>query len=149
MPQKEVAIVGHNNTKAAVTGQQELLVKVNNPLSATITSPLGSQLASASVSVAIASDQASKIRIPVAIASFGDTLTLITDVVKSISFASNGTDDALITVDGGATFITLAPGTTVNLDAGGIDNSYIASIFGYDTDSNPGSSLIIVYNMPF
>jgi hypothetical protein len=29
MSQREVAIVGRNNTKAAVTGQEELLVKVN------------------------------------------------------------------------------------------------------------------------
>jgi hypothetical protein len=30
MPQLEVAIVGRNNTKAAVTGQNELLVKINS-----------------------------------------------------------------------------------------------------------------------
>jgi hypothetical protein len=30
MPQLEVAIVGKNNTKAAVTGQNELLVKINS-----------------------------------------------------------------------------------------------------------------------
>jgi hypothetical protein len=30
MPQLETAIVGRNNTKAAVTGQNELLVKVNS-----------------------------------------------------------------------------------------------------------------------
>lgn len=30
MSQREVAIVGKNNTKAAVTGQEELLVKVNS-----------------------------------------------------------------------------------------------------------------------
>ena len=30
MSQREVAIVGRNNTKAAVTGQEELLVKVNS-----------------------------------------------------------------------------------------------------------------------
>lgn len=30
MSQKGVAILGHNNTRAAVTGQEELLVKVNS-----------------------------------------------------------------------------------------------------------------------
>ena len=30
MSQREVAIVGRNNTKAAVTGQEELLVKINS-----------------------------------------------------------------------------------------------------------------------
>ena len=30
MSQREIAIVGKNNTKAAVTGQEELLVKVNS-----------------------------------------------------------------------------------------------------------------------
>ena len=39
MSQKQVAIVGHNNTRAAVTGQEELLVKINssNPLNSIIT----------------------------------------------------------------------------------------------------------------
>ncbi len=41
MSQREVAIVGRNNTKAAVTGQEELLVKINstNPNSPVITTP--------------------------------------------------------------------------------------------------------------
>jgi hypothetical protein len=30
MSQKEVAIVGRNNTKAAVTGQEELLIRINS-----------------------------------------------------------------------------------------------------------------------
>ena len=30
MPQLQAAIVGHNNTRAAVTGQEELLVRVNS-----------------------------------------------------------------------------------------------------------------------
>ena len=30
MSQREVALVGRNNTKAAVTGQEELLVKINS-----------------------------------------------------------------------------------------------------------------------
>ena len=45
MPQLETAIVGKNNTKAGVTGQNELLVRVNSTVNqdTVIISPLGNQ----------------------------------------------------------------------------------------------------------
>jgi len=117
-----------------------------NPVSATIVSPLGSQAESTSVSVALASDQYALTITPVIIISSGDTSTTITDKILSISFASNGTADALVTFDEGVTIVALPTGTTVNMDAGGINNTYVANCFGYDTDTNAGASLIITYN---
>jgi len=117
-----------------------------NPVSATIVSPIGSQSETTSVAVALASDQYALTITPVIIISSGDTSTTITDRVLSISFASNGTADALVTFDEGATIVALPTGTTVNMDAGGINNSYVANCFGYDTDTNAGASLIITYN---
>jgi hypothetical protein len=111
-----------------------------------IIAPLGSQSELTSVSVAIASDQYALTIIPKIIISSGDTATIISDRVFAISFASNGSADALISFDGGLNYVALPTGTTVNMDAAGINNSYTASAFGYDTDTNAGSSLIITYN---
>jgi uncharacterized protein (AIM24 family) len=66
--------------------------------------------------------------------------------VYSISFASNGTGNAIITFDGGMSTVELSSGTTVNVDAGGVCNFYAKERFGYDTDTNAGASLIITYN---
>jgi hypothetical protein len=149
MPQLQAAIVGHNNTRAAVTGQEELLVRVNSSAGAqdvNITSPLSQLPASDSVSVVLNSDQADLVITPVIIVSSGDSSTLIVDQTRSISFASNGTANALVTFDGGATIVALPAGTTVNMDAGGLGNFYLGNTFGYDTATNSGASLIITYN---
>ena len=58
MSQREVVIKGGpNNTSAFVTGQQELLVKVNSPADVNIVSPLGQQTMANSVAVTLASNQ--------------------------------------------------------------------------------------------
>lgn len=150
MPQKEVAIVGHNNTKAAVTGQQELLVKVNSTSAfsqdVNIKNPLGILGSGDSVSVALTSDQEKLSIVPGIISSTGSTPAAITDKTYSISFASNGTADALISFDGGVTYINLPTGTTINMDAGGLNNFYQGETFYYDTATNAGASLLITYN---
>ncbi len=150
MPQLQAAIVGHNNTRAAVTGQEELLVKVNSmgtfSQDVNIKNPLGQLSSGESVSVVLNSDQAGLIITPVIIVSSGNTATLIVDKTRSISFASNGTADALISFDGGITYVNLPAGTTVNMDAGGLGNFYQGNTFGYDTATNSGASLIITYN---
>jgi hypothetical protein len=68
--------------------------------------------------------------------------------VYSISFASNGTAAALLSVEDGAigTFKSIPPNTTINLDAGGLDWTYEANRFHWDTVTNAGASLIITYN---
>ena len=152
MSNRNVAITGGpNNTEAFVTGQQELLVRVNSTAAAvasnvTIVGPLDSQPAADSVSVVLSSDQYKLEIVPVILISSGDPQTLINDPVLSISFASNGTAAALLTFDGGSTIVALPAGTTVNMDAGGINNVYPGGIFGYDTNTNTGASLIITYN---
>jgi len=69
----------------------------------------------------------------------------IATTVYSISFASNGTTASLVSVDGGVNYISLPIGTTINLDAGGLDWSYAANKFAWDTTAI-GASLIITYN---
>ena len=71
----------------------------------------------------------------------------IPDVTYSVSFASNGTADALISFDGGLVFFPIPSGTTVNMDAGGINNTYAGGLFSWDTTTNSGSSLLITYNI--
>jgi hypothetical protein len=152
MSNRKVAISGGpNNTEAFVTGQQELLVRINSTApsatsNVTIVGPLDSQASVDSVSVTIASDQFTQVVIPVIIISTGDVQTLITDAIRSISFASCGTADALVTFDAGSTIVALPTGTTINMDAGGLSNLYTDSVFGYDTDTNSGAKLIITYN---
>ena len=149
MPQLQAAIVGHNNTRAAVTGQEELLVRVNSSAGTqdvNITSPLGSLPDPSSVSVALSSDQYKLTIVPIIISSSGSTAAAISDKAYSISFASNGTADALISFDGGVTYINLPAGTTINMDAGGLNNFYQGETFYYDTATNAGASLLITYN---
>jgi len=73
------------------------------------------------------------------LSSFGSNIT-------SISFFSNGTANALVSVNGGASFVNVAPGTTINLDANSPSNAYGGTSFFWDTTTNLGSSLIIIYS---
>ena len=66
--------------------------------------------------------------------------------ITSISFFSNGTVNALVSVNGGASFVNVAPGTTINLDANSPSNAYVGTSFFWDTTTNVGSSLIIIYS---
>jgi hypothetical protein len=117
------------------------------PVSATIVSPIGTQSSSTSVSVTLSNDQSRVAITPNILISSGDSATvIISSAILSISFASNGTADALISFDGGTNYLAIPTGTTINLDAAGIMNVFIADCFAYDTDTNTGSSLIITYN---
>jgi hypothetical protein len=71
---------------------------------------------------------------------------IILSSVLSISFSSIGTADALVSTNGGVTYINLAPGTTVNFDAGGVMNYYNGSNFMWDATTNAGSSLLVAVN---
>lgn len=64
----------------------------------------------------------------------------------SVSFSSVGTADALISFDAGLTFISVPTGTTINMDASGVNNFYQAGLFFWDTVTNAGSELLITYN---
>ena len=116
------------------------------PVSATIVNPLGVQSScSSAVSVALCENQYKRDITPVIeIASGADGS--IAKQIFSISFASNGTADALVSFDGGVTYVALPSGTTVNMDASGLANMYPGDLFYWDTTTNAGSSLIITYN---
>lgn len=121
-------------------------INVNGSVNANIVSPLGIRTEKESVSVALSAEQWRQIIRPFLIISSGDIPTLIITKVRSISFASNGTDPAAISFDGGATYEQIPPGTTLNMDAGGIADYYEGDTFAYDT-STGGASLIITYNI--
>ena len=81
-------------------------------------------------------------------------LDVITDSVKSITFANYGSIDAIIGIsdlDPAPTFTetTLQPGEVTTFDAGGNANKFPASIFGYDPDPTAvtGGDLLITYTI--
>jgi hypothetical protein len=137
MSQREVAITGRNNTKAAVTGQEELLVRVNSVNSST-------GLATEATLQVIEANTTGTSKTPGYIISSNDFGAIAIDVT-SVSFANNSSVDADISVDG-VNYTTLPAGVTLNFDAGALGNYYPANTFGYDTVSYPGSSIIIIYN---
>ena len=94
--------------------------------------------------VSIAAAQFTKTVTPNLILSAGGSGNIAVSVY-SISFASNGTGPATISVDGGLNPQLIPSGTTINLDAGGLNWSYAANKFTWDTTA-VGASLIITYN---
>lgn len=84
--------------------------------------------------------------LPNIIYSTGDSPTGIATDIRSISFASVGTADALISFDGGGTYVAITTGTTINMDAGTLNNYYQGNTFYYDTNTNTGAALYITYN---
>jgi len=127
MSQREVAITGGpNNTKAMVTGQEELLVKIS---SATTTG-----LATETTLQQVETNTTGVQRTPSFLRQSGGTGMVAADTF-SMSFASVGTGNA--TVDG----TILKPGETINFDAGALNNTLGA--VAYDT-TTIGSELIII-----
>jgi hypothetical protein len=80
-------------------------------------------------------------RRPIIIRSTGGIMTGITEDLFSISFASTGTTNATITVNGNS--VILKPGESVSYEAGDY-NIMAAGYFFYDT-SLAGSELLIIY----
>jgi hypothetical protein len=154
MPQRESAIVGRNNVRALVTGQEELLVKVNSfdpssVVSVNIKSPLGQQTINDSIAVVLASEQSNIQVIPMLMESFGATGNLTSysgNSLLSISFASRGTTGSDVSVDGGLTYVRLFQGETLNLDASGIMNYYDPTLIYWNTTVGIDSKLLIAFN---
>lgn len=126
-------------------GLQGIIDELHLPSDVSIVAPLGSLLATESVAVALSTEQFQLRIIPTILVESGTTGPIGT-MTRSISFASNGTADALVSFDGGATYAAIPAGTTVNMDAGAIYNFYHQDSFLWDTATNPGASLIITYN---
>ena len=110
MPQREVAIVGKNNTKAAVTGQEELLVKVNSSVPLTVTGTV------TTTGTAAVQKSANFLRI-------SGINTAIGASPNRITFASVGTANA--TVLGSI----LKPNETITFEAGEPSNYFAANAF--------------------
>lgn len=110
-----------------------------------IVGPLGPQNCVDSVAVTLCTQQAG-VQITPNIQVSENDISTITDPVYSISFANIGTADALVSFDFGATQENIPPGVTINMDAGGLGNFYAPATFGWDTQSNLGSKLVITYN---
>lgn len=127
MSQKEVAIVGHNNTRAQVTGQEELLVRVNSMGSA-------SGLATENTLLEVKTNTTGVIRTPTLLRVAGSSGTIAAGKF-SMSFASVGTANATV---GG---MILKPGETINFDAGALNNTL--SALAYDATA-VGAELIII-----
>ena len=128
MSQREVAIVGQNNTRAAVTGQEELLVKVN---AITSTSGIATEATLAIIQASTAS---------VAITpTFKREIGPGTVDVKCYSFSISNVGAA----NGVFLGATIKPGETFNFDAGALNNAYPAYTFSYD---GAGTELIVIYN---
>ena len=110
---------------------------------------VGQQPCSDSLAVTLCQDQAQVYVTPILLASSNSTGNLIAYAgtqILSISFASNGTADADVSVDGGVNYLKLAPGMTINLDANGIMNYYNPNLFHWDTSLTAGASLLIAFN---
>lgn len=110
----------------------------------TVSLSSGTLTALENTTVTITPTQFTKTVTPNLIVTAGATGTIAVPVY-SISCASNGTAPAIISVDGGSTTQSIPTGTTINLDAGGLDWSYAANKFTWDTTA-VGASLIITYN---
>ena len=131
MSLKEVTITGPNNVKAKVTGQEELLTKVNSidpNAELTVVQPTASNLNATVVGGTGVS------RTPNFLRPTGVSGTVAAGTY-SMSFASVGTADATVGP------ITLKPGETLNFDAGAINNTLGA--VNYST-TTAGAELIII-----
>jgi hypothetical protein len=110
---------------------------------------VGQQACSDSLAVTLCNDQAKVLITPVLKASANSTGNLTAysgSSILSISFANDGTAAADVSVDGAATYIKLAPGMTINLDANGVMNYYDPDLFYWNTSLTPGASLLIAFN---
>jgi hypothetical protein len=135
MPQLETAIVGRNNTKAAVTGQNELLVKVNavDPGADLATETTLQQVENNTDDIAVNTKGVLRTPNMLRTTSSGN-LSSLSLQIYSASVANVGTADGTVL---GA---VLKAGEIVNFDASSI--SHYFDDFAYDAT---GTEFIIIY----
>ena len=129
MPQLQAAIVGHNNTRAAVTGQEELLVRVNS-------ADPGSGLATEATLQVIETNTTGVARTPGFIREVnaaGD-LNSVVSTFYSVSVANVGSADGTVL---GA---VIRPGEILNFSADSLNNFFTS--FPY---AATGTEFIIIY----
>jgi hypothetical protein len=135
MPQLETAIVGRNNTKAAVTGQNELLVKINSvdPGSGLATEATLLQVENNTDEIAVNTKGVLRTPNMLRTTSSGN-LSSLSLQIYSASVANVGTADGTVL---GA---VLKAGEIVNFDASSI--SHYFDDFAYDAT---GTEFIIIF----
>jgi hypothetical protein len=135
MPQLETAIVGKNNTKATVTGQNELLVKVNavDPGSGLATEATLQQVENNTDDIAVNTKGVLRTPNMLRTTSSGN-LSSLSLQIYSASVANVGSADGTVL---GA---VLKAGEIVNFDASSI--SHYFDDFAYDAT---GTEFIIIY----
>lgn len=127
MPNRKVAISGGpNNTEAMVTGQQELLVKVNSVAAS-------SDAATETTLAAVNTKLATAVRTP-NIARYTNSGTIAAGAY-SMSIANVGTASATVKT------VTLKAGETISFDAGGMSNTLAA--VAYDATTS-GAELLVI-----
>jgi hypothetical protein len=120
---------------------------ITNALNVNIVNPLGQQKASDSVSTVLAAEQANGI-VQAGFRRFTNSDSDLTGfpIILSVSFASVGTANARISTDAGSNYTDLAPGETLNLEAGAVMNYYEGTNIFWDTTTNAGAALLVAYN---
>jgi hypothetical protein len=71
---------------------------------------------------------------------------ILRDECTSICFANVGTVNVDLSFDGGNTSIRLAPGISVNMDAGDYNDYYPSNTFAWDAGAYGAGELLITYN---
>ena len=136
MPQLETAIVGKNNTKAAVTGQNELLVKVSAVSPGTGLATEGTLQSVDTNTLNTANNtspnarKANMIRPNNASGNVSSTATYF----YSVSVANVGS------ADGSVLGVTIKPGEVLNFSADALNNYF--TDFAYDAT---GTEFIIIF----
>ena len=135
MPQLETAIVGRNNTKAAVTGQNELLVKVNSvdPGSGLATEATLQNVETNTADIVSNTTGLLRTAKMIRTTSSGNVSALVPQFY-SVSVANVGSADGIVL---GA---ILKQGEIINFDASSI--SHYFDDFAYDAT---GTEFIILY----
>jgi len=127
MSNRKVAISGGpNSTEAMVTGQQELLVKVNSVAAS-------SDAATETTLSAVNTKLTTAVRTP-NIARYTNAGTIAAGAY-SMSIANVGTANATVKT------VTLKPGETVSFDAGSLNNTLAA--VAYDATTS-GAELLVI-----
>lgn len=138
MSQREVVIKGGpNNTAAFVTGQQELLVNVNNSVDVEIVEPIGQKTMSESVAVTLASNQTGAARTAGILRPTGSgNVNSVAANFFSVSVANVGSADGSVL----GVAANIKPGEVLNFSADAVNNYFTS--FAYDAT---GTEFIIIY----
>jgi hypothetical protein len=134
MPQKQVAIVGHNNTQAQVTGQNELLVKINSAGSSGLATE-ATLLNVETATQAIETNTTGVARTPGIIRpTTPGNVNTVAATFYSVSVANVGLADGTVL---GA---NIKPGEVLNFSGDALNNFFTS--FVYDAT---GTEFIIIY----